>query len=182
MVSSRRRRKRWATRPDVNNASNPIFSAEKGPLTGTVSASHNVAVRTMPKRILSVSYDDVLLATRKMLLEQKGYSVMSALGFREAVENCQNDAFDLFVLGHSIPEKDKLHLIGAFRGSCPAPILSLERIGEKQVPCDFHASPDDPAKFLQVVDDILAGREKRSEQKSGSPTNIRTARQPDTSN
>lgn len=113
----------------------------------------------MPKSILSVSYDDVLLATRKMLLEQKGYSVTSALGFTEAIETCQNDAFDLFILGHSIAEKDKLHLIETFRGSCPAPILSLERIGEKQVPCDFHASPDDPEKFLKVVGDILSGQE-----------------------
>ena len=120
----------------------------------------------MPKRILSVSYDPILLATRQMLLEQKGYSVTSALGFREALEYCQNEGFDLFMLGHSIPEKDKLHLIVTFRGSCPAPILSLERIGEKQVQCDFHASPDDPAKFLQVVTDILAGQENRSQQRS----------------
>jgi DNA-binding NtrC family response regulator len=118
----------------------------------------------MPKQILSVSYDDVLLATRKMLLEQKGCSVTSALGFRDAMEHCQNDAFDLFILGHSIPEKDKLHLIETFRKNCSAPILSLERFGEKKVPCDFHASPDDPEKFLKVVDDILVGRENRSRQ------------------
>jgi DNA-binding NtrC family response regulator len=130
----------------------------------------------MPKRILSVSYDSVLLATRQMLLEQKGYNVTSALGFSEAVEDCQNEGFDLFVLGHSIPEKDKLHLIKTFRGSCPAPILSLERVGEKQVRCDFHASPDDPERFLQVVDDILAGRESRSEQRSGPPENVPTSR------
>jgi hypothetical protein len=30
------------------------------------------------------------------------------------------------------------------------------------VPCDFHASPDDPEKFLKVVDDIFTGRENRS--------------------
>jgi len=136
----------------------------------------------MPKRILSVSYDGVLLATRKMLLEQKGYSVMSALGFRESLEQCQNEGFDLFILGHSIPEKDKLHLIETFRSSCAAPILSLERIGERQVQCEFHASPDDPEKFLRVVDDILAGREDRSQQISGSPSNIPTARQTDASN
>jgi CheY-like chemotaxis protein len=129
----------------------------------------------MPKRILSVSYDPVLLATRQMLLEQKGYSVTSALGFTEALEQCQNQGFDLFILGHSIAEKDKLHLIATFRGSCPAPILSLERIGEKQVSCDFHASPDDPAKFLQVVEKILAGRENRSPQRSANPPSSTTA-------
>ncbi len=160
----------------------PKSKSKKKPSTGAISASQNVAAGTMPKRILSVSYDAVLLATRKMLLEQKGYSVMSALGFTEALEQCQNEDFDLFILGHSIPERDKVHLIKTFRGSCPAPILSLERIGEKQVPCDFHASPDNPEKFLEVVDGILAGRENHSQERSGSPSNIPTARQTDASN
>jgi CheY-like chemotaxis protein len=111
----------------------------------------------MPKRILSVSYDSVLLATREMLLQQRGYAVTSALGYTEALEHCRYGEFDLFILGHSIPHKDKLHLIQAFRESCDAPILSLERINEKRVPCDLHASPDDPQRFLDVVDDILAG-------------------------
>jgi DNA-binding response OmpR family regulator len=118
----------------------------------------------MSKRILSVSYDDVLLATREMLLEQQGYEVTSALGFTDAVEQCQESHFDLFILGHSIPEKDKLHLTKTFRQSCPAPILSLERIGENHIPCDFHASADDPERFVKVVQDILSKREQRSMQ------------------
>lgn len=112
----------------------------------------------MSKRILSVSYDAVLLATREMLLEQKGYNVTCALGFTESAKHCKNGSFDLFILGHSIPYKDKLHLITAFRDNSPAPTLSLERVGEIKVPCDFHASPDYPGELLVVVDDILAGR------------------------
>lgn len=119
----------------------------------------------MSKNILSVSYDSALLATREMLLEQKGYEVTSALGFTNAAEHCENGSFDLFILGHSIPHKDKLHLIQMFRRHCPAPILSLERLGEIEVPCDFHASPDDPEGFLKVVDDILAERESLSKQR-----------------
>jgi hypothetical protein len=38
----------------------------------------------------------------------------------------------------------------------------LERHGEDIVPSDFHASPDDPEKFIEVVDNILAGRENRT--------------------
>lgn len=121
----------------------------------------------MSKNILSVSYDQALLATRKMLLEQQGYDVISALGFTEAVEQCQKSHFDLFIMGHSIPDKDKLHLIKTFKKHCPAPIVSLERFGEKQVPCDFYASPYDPANFIKVVTDILEGREKRAKQRLG---------------
>jgi DNA-binding response OmpR family regulator len=95
-----------------------------------------------------------------MLLEQKGYNVTSAFGFAEAVGHCKNGSFDLFILGHSIPQKDKLHLIETFQRNCHAPILSLERFGENKVHADFHASPDNPVKFLNVVDDILSGMKK----------------------
>jgi DNA-binding response OmpR family regulator len=115
----------------------------------------------MSKRILSVSYDSVLLATREMLLKQKGYQVTSAFGFTESMEHCRNGRFHLFILGHSIPHKDKLQLINAFRENCPAPILSLQRFGETDVPSHFYASPDDPEKFLKVVDEILAAQETR---------------------
>ncbi len=110
----------------------------------------------MSKRILSVSYNSSLLATRKLLLEINGYGVTSALGFSQAMAQCQAGGFDLFILGHSIPKDDKLELIKAFREHCPAPILSLERFGEDPVPSDFHDTPDDPEKFLKTVDAILS--------------------------
>jgi PleD family two-component response regulator len=125
------------------------------------SISEYCWLESMSKRILSVSYDSVLLATREMLLKQKGYQVTSAFGFTESMEHCRNGRFHLFILGHSIPHKDKLQLINAFRSNCPAPILSLQRFGETDVPSHFYASPDDPEKFLKVVDEILAAQETR---------------------
>src|SRR5579859_143798 len=110
----------------------------------------------MSKNILSVSYDASLLATRRMLLEQRGFKVTSALGFTHAMKHCNAPDFDLFVLGHSIAISDKRELIKTFRRSCAAPILSLERHGEEKVPCDFHASPDEPEEFLTTVERILA--------------------------
>lgn len=116
----------------------------------------------MSKHILSVSYDMSLLATRKMLLEQKGYAVVNALGFSKALASCRAGGFDLFILGHSIPHDDKLALMQSFRTHCSAPIVSLERHGEHFVQCDYHASPDDPEKFLEIIENILAGRESRT--------------------
>jgi DNA-binding response OmpR family regulator len=110
----------------------------------------------MSKNILSVSYDASLLATRRMLLEQRGYKVTSALGFTQAIAHCKTPDFDLFILGHSIPVSDKLELIRTFRQSCDAPILSLERHGEEKVQCDFHASPDEPEQFLATVEKIVS--------------------------
>jgi DNA-binding NtrC family response regulator len=110
----------------------------------------------MSKLILSVSYDASLLATRRMLLEQQGYTVVSALGYTQSIAHCTNPDFDLFILGHSIPIADKQELINTFRRNCSAPILSLERHGEEKVPCDFHASPDEPEEFLETVHRIVA--------------------------
>src|SRR5690348_11946100 len=93
-------------------------SSQLSRLTPAFSSSHNM--RAMATRILSVSYDPSLLATRGMLLEQRGYSVTSALGFSRAIEHCRASGFDLFILGHSIPEMDKLELMKTFRGNCPA--------------------------------------------------------------
>ena len=119
----------------------------------------------MSRRILSVSYDVSLLATRRMLLEQRGCEVASALGFTHALEYCRQGHFDLFILGHSIPVADKQSLVKTFRENCSAPVLSLERHGETFVQCDFHASPDDPERFVEVVDDILSGKELPSNQR-----------------
>jgi DNA-binding NtrC family response regulator len=109
----------------------------------------------MSKRILSVSYDQSLLATRQLMLELKGYDVTSALGFTDALEQCKNSGYDLFILGHSIPVRDKQALIRTFKESCPAPILSLERHGEEKLACDFHVSPDKPEDLLHTVAMII---------------------------
>lgn len=109
----------------------------------------------MAKRILSVSYDESLLATRQMLLETQGYNVTSALGFTQAIRHCKTAGFDLFILGHSIPATDKQELISTFHNNCPAPVLSLGRIGEELVPSDFHLFPDKPEQLIQTVAKIL---------------------------
>ncbi len=109
----------------------------------------------MSKRILSISYDISLLSTRRMLLEQRGYQVTSALGFTKALEACNSSHYDLFILGHSIPVSDKLALIKTFRENCNAPVVSLERPGEERVQCEFHVSPDNPEELLEKVDGIL---------------------------
>jgi len=80
----------------------------------------------MKKRILSISYDPSLLQTRHWILEQAGYEVSSAFGFAEAVEVCQTrHDFDLVLMGHSMPQKDKMALFEALRANCKAPLPSL---------------------------------------------------------
>lgn len=64
--------------------------------------AQKLAARQRKARILSVSYDEVLLATRHLLLEHEGYSVVSVMGLPAALDKCKEGGFDMFVLGHSI--------------------------------------------------------------------------------
>jgi DNA-binding NtrC family response regulator len=103
-------------------------------------------------RILSVSYDESLLKTRELILEERRHQVVSALGFDEALKQCHsNGNFDLLVLGHSIPHAHKELLIAEFRSHCSAPVVALKRYGEQPVRgADFHIEPK-PEHLLQVV-------------------------------
>src|SRR3954466_11979151 len=60
------------------------------------------------RRVLCISYDESLLLTRKMILEQAGFEVTPALGFAEAMEACRNEpGFELIVIGHSMPARTR---------------------------------------------------------------------------
>ena len=122
----------------------------------------------MSSHILSVSYDEPLLKTREMLLRRQGYSVTSALGFTTAVEQCKSALFDLFILGHSIPDSDKRELMNIFRARCPAPVLALRRHGEAALSgADAHTYPDEIEDLLSMVDTMLKhGVDVRTARKS----------------
>ncbi len=112
----------------------------------------------MKKHILSVSYDQPLLVTRQLILEQAGYDVSSAFGFAEAMEICKTrHDFDLILMGHSMPHKDKTALIAALRPECQAPLLSILRHGEWKIPQANNAvdASDGPDALLAAVNDAI---------------------------
>ena len=110
-------------------------------------------------RILSISYDATLLTTRQLLLEKEGYEVASAEGFAAALELCNGDAhFDLILMGHSIPQKDKRAIVAELRQhGCMAPVLSLLRLHEHPIPeAAYAADPSNPKQMLKTVAEALA--------------------------
>ena len=112
--------------------------------------------------ILSVSYDELLLWTRRLLLEAHGYTVTSAFGFKDSTRCCQIGGFDLFILGHSIPERDKEALIKEFRASGSAPIVSLRKVSEPEVAgADYHIEPD-PESVLNLVGALVGENTAKS--------------------
>ena len=84
--------------------------------------------RTAPT-VLSISYNESLLRTRELILSAAGFHVTSAFGFTEATEHCRN-GFDLVIIGHSLPFRDKAALIAQIRTRNHSRILSLCRPGE----------------------------------------------------
>src|SRR5215469_10927978 len=89
--------------------------------------------------ILSVSYDESLLRTREWILQGAGFAVTSALGFTEALVHCQNSAFDLAVIGHTVPKSDRIALINQVRKHNHTRVLILRRLGDEHVPEADHS-------------------------------------------
>jgi DNA-binding NtrC family response regulator len=112
--------------------------------------------RPRKPRVLSLSYDHVLLKTRNMLLEREGYEVVSADSLATGLAACHTGHFDVFVLGHSIPSSDKRQMVEAFRQACPGVVISLRRnTGEGLVDgADFHIDPD-PESLLATIASIV---------------------------
>lgn len=97
-----------------------------------------------------------MLKTRQWILEQAGYEVLSALGFAAALEVCQTrHDFDLVLMGHSMPQKDKIALFEALKTK--ASLLSILRPGELPIPHATHAveASDGPEALLEAVKRVL---------------------------
>ena len=107
----------------------------------------------MAGRILSISYDESLLRTRQWILEREGYEVTSALGFLDAQAQCRTGGFDLVIIGHSLPQKDKAELLRLAKRGCARRVLSLRRPGQQPVEgADLSIIlPESPQELLDAV-------------------------------
>ena len=108
--------------------------------------------------VLSVSYDESLLRTREWILKRAGFAVTSALGFTEAFTHCGNSAFDVVIIGHSIPKSDSIALVNHIRTHNHTRILALRRQGEEPIPdIDHFIEPSlGPDALLEAVQTTLA--------------------------
>jgi DNA-binding response OmpR family regulator len=109
--------------------------------------------------ILSISYDQLLLRTRQLLFESCGYRVTSAFEFQAAVHACEQvREFDLLIVGHTVPLRDKQQLMKIFREFCNAPVITLERVNDELVEAaDYHCDTN-PQALLDLVAKILKNK------------------------
>jgi len=121
------------------------------------------------KRILSISYDESLLETRRMLLENAGFDVVPALGFTDALVHCEMEKFDLIIIGHTLPRSDKEALVANIKLKKCGPVLSLRKHEDQPVPgADWSVdSGEGPEVLLKTVQKILGtrGRSRKADKK-----------------
>ena len=119
--------------------------------------------------ILSISYDETLLLTRQMLLQQMGHTVLSAEGFAKAYVQCESHdgKIDFIVLGHSIPHDDKVSMVNHCKELCTCRVLALLRPHESAVPgAEKSVESSDIEAFIAAIEEMAAtsasGKRKRS--------------------
>ena len=123
------------------------------------------------KRILCIWYDYSHLVAHKLFLEAAGFAVTPALGFGEALERCAYDhAFDLVVMGDSMPRSDKKVLISA-RLRSDGPVLSVRKHDDKPLPeAEFSVDSKDGVGALITAIKSALGLSRASELGTPIPT------------
>jgi DNA-binding NtrC family response regulator len=68
---------------------------------------------------LSVGRDPLLLQTRSQVLRSDGYTVSSTLSAEQALQQFKAGDFDIVILCHSIPARERERLADAIHGHSP---------------------------------------------------------------
>ncbi len=80
----------------------------------------------MPKTILSISRDQLLLETRAAILRKSGHEVISVSNLEEFLQALQEIGVDLVVVGHTVPgaQRDEVYRI-LEEVECLCPVIEL---------------------------------------------------------
>ena len=113
----------------------------------------------MPKKILSISDNDALRVTRHMMLQNRGFEVVSARNLRETRSALKSGDFDLVILGVSVDSDAKREMASAARKLCDqAQILELCRISAEVPDAEHHLFSPEPEDIDRTVGKILRGQ------------------------
>jgi DNA-binding response OmpR family regulator len=117
--------------------------------------AEKLTARQRKPRILTISNDEDALQTWRLLLEGKGYEVVSS-GAAAALEQCKAGSFDILILGRSVSDLEKKTLIDATRHFRPVPVISIPAAHEMP-PADGvdYYSELDPEQALQRIADLV---------------------------
>jgi hypothetical protein len=110
--------------------------------------------------IVQVEYRPSLLSEREEILQTLGHPVVAVLGSRIARNLDLSDRqVGVVVIGHGAPWEERRKLIAHFRKTLPGiSIVALLRRRDMGFDCcDFNCPSDDPALWIKMVNQALAG-------------------------
>jgi DNA-binding response OmpR family regulator len=112
----------------------------------------------MKDTILVASWDPLLEAARKRVLESAGYEVLLARGSNGVREFCEKRRVSLVVIGYSLPPSEKRRVWVEARAICKTPILQLYQGSKPELlesTALFAHQSNAPDDFVRSVQDIL---------------------------
>jgi CheY-like chemotaxis protein len=113
--------------------------------------------------VLAVGFDSSLMRTRSLVLQSAGYIFESASSLKEAVDRFRAGDFDLVLLCHSIPRKDRDRLICLIRATgALTPVVSIARNHGECAEFVNATLEDGPNKFLAVIGEELGKAARRA--------------------
>jgi hypothetical protein len=69
--------------------------------------------------VLCTGVDEILILTRKMILESAGHKVIPTTGQIELIRACEENQFDVAVIGQVITKPEKQRILSLIREHCP---------------------------------------------------------------
>jgi DNA-binding NtrC family response regulator len=82
------------------------------------------------KRVLVADIDDHLLIKLQILLETRGYDILTAWGAREAIQLLESQEFDLVLLDDYLPDASGEELLRAVQHQPPRTSVALLRTSQ----------------------------------------------------
>jgi hypothetical protein len=108
-------------------------------------------------RVLCTGVDPVLVATRRILLERFGHMVVPATGEQATMAACQQNTFDVVVIGQMVGRTEKQRLMSLVRLHCPsAKVLELFEAHIGRVLEDADSWLEVPADVPKELADCVA--------------------------
>lgn len=113
--------------------------------------------------VLCTGADAALMKTRQLLLERAGHSVVLAMGERELATACQNNQFDVAIIGQSLSSRVKIRVAELVRTHCPSvKLLELYPANSERAILDadswLRVPSDRPDELPQIVNELVSPR------------------------
>jgi len=115
--------------------------------------------------VLCTGVDPGLMATRKLILQQAGHTVITATGERNLAFACEHYDFDVAVIGQAMSPQIKKGFASIIRKKCPsAKILELCPLHEGRVLEDadswLNVPTDVPRELAERVAELAEKRKR----------------------